>query len=329
MPRKPITPEIPKITNLHQEKEKFFSSNTYNPQFTYESPVDRSHLLLYGLPNNNIYEYSKNLIQRTLTDYGDLNKLSDLEGELLSLSETKALFDEHLSQNNTSNKLIIQYVNAQVARTNTSLTENDEIIMKIRLPIAYHKKSMQAVLDHEIGTHVFRWINDMQQPWYNHEMREKFSDYLITEEGLATLHWLLTHPVNFPLQQAIYYYTVFLGQDRSFRELFETLNALFNDPEYAWLLSLRVKRGYEDTEEPGSYTKDIVYLNGVKEVSQWLSRNDYKANDLYYGKIAIKDLDHIQTMDSRLAPLLPLFVKDSSYSDRIGRVIVENKFLSL
>ena len=37
-------------TNLNEEKEKFFSDNSYNPQFIYENEVDKEKLYEHKKP---------------------------------------------------------------------------------------------------------------------------------------------------------------------------------------------------------------------------------------------------------------------------------------
>jgi hypothetical protein len=52
--------------------------------------------------------------------------------------------------------------------------------------------------------------------------------------------------------------------------------------------TLRVKRGKEDTGEPGGYYKDQVYLEGAVKILKERKNIDFK--QLYTGKLALEDL---------------------------------------
>jgi hypothetical protein len=50
---------------------------------------------------------------------------------------------------------------------------------------------MAGVLNHEIGTHLVRRLNDNKQIWYNQRSRYGLQPYLATEEGLASINSVL------------------------------------------------------------------------------------------------------------------------------------------
>ena len=66
----------------------------------------------------------------------------------------------------------------------------------IGLPIAHRKKRIQGCLNHELGTHLLRKINDNQQMWSQQSLKNqrkmlKLKQYATTEEGLAALNQLI------------------------------------------------------------------------------------------------------------------------------------------
>lgn len=67
--------------------------------------------------------------------------------------------------------------------------------------IFLREKTFSALLNHELGTHLYRNINEGIQPWYSN--RKKFGlsescnfEMLKIEEGLAALHTTLEMPFN-------------------------------------------------------------------------------------------------------------------------------------
>ena len=77
---------------------------------------------------------------------------------------------------------------------------------------------------------------------------------------------------------------------------------------------MRVKRGIQNTEIPGGFYKDKVYLIGAVEILQ--NRNNIDFVELYCGKIDVKDLVRIN--QNKIPNLilnkenikLPLFMHD-------------------
>ncbi len=74
----------------------------------------------------------------------------------------------------------------------------------------------------------------------------------------------------------------------SFVELFSDLSKYIEDPFRRWKYVLRVKRGLEDTSQPGGFFKDKVYLKGAVQILK--NRKIIDFDDLYCGKIHIEDL---------------------------------------
>ena len=69
------------------------------------------------------------------------------------------------------------------------------------------------------------------------------------------------HPYLY--RSALNYYSAFMASKLSFVELFDDLERYIDDKMSRFKFVLRVKRGKEDTGEPGGYYKDQVYLEGA------------------------------------------------------------------
>jgi hypothetical protein len=182
---------------------------------------------------------------------------------------------------------------------------------------------------HEIGTHVLRRVNYEVQPWYKKKSKYGFSSYLETEEGLAALHSLSARTFKSAVTIALKYVATDYAQSHSFAELWQYIGKYYDDPEARWLITLRQKRGLQDTAQPGGYTKDMVYFKGAHIVAKWLHEHNYDCSSLYYGKLDISDIEKAIELNPTFQPLLPsFFVTDKEkYAQTMQEVAKENYFL--
>lgn len=104
-----------------------------------------------------------------------------------------------------------------------------------------------------LGTHYFRGINNLQQPWnsWTGRKKHKLKPNNPTEEGLASLHSVLFRKDPFLWRAALLYYTVYQASQMSFCELFEDIGKFVKDPSTRWDYCVRAKRGWTDTSQPG------------------------------------------------------------------------------
>ena len=112
-----------------------------------------------------------------------------------------------------------------------------------------------------IGTHYFRGINNLQQPWNSWTGRRKheLKPNNPTEEGLASIHSVLFRKDPFLWRAALLYYTVYQAGQMSFCELFEDIGRFVKDPNTRWDYCVRAKRGWTDTSQPGGCPLSEVF----------------------------------------------------------------------
>lgn len=304
--------------NKEEEKEKFLFDPLYNPQFRYAEDINDQERANYSHLDTKYLELAKKILEKGLKKYGsEENLIKEIEGEILSLEEVERKISHYLQENHLEN-VSISYSSSYVARTSMN---QDEI--RLRLPLEYGEKTFQGVLDHEIGTHYFRRLNDRLRPW--HKKRHKFQlrPYLETEEGLAIIHQYLD--VEDPLlwRTAMYYYAVWLGNQMSFSELNKELMKYIQTPERRWKMCLRVKRGIKDTFVTGALFRDQLYLLGVMKLIDWLERNEYDFKKLYIGKICVEDIQKVEYVLTDSEVLLSKFLQNMSqneYRKKIERI---------
>ncbi len=287
--------------NLLSEKEHFFSDQTYNPRFLYHEEVLPKKLLEHGLPKPNYLALAQEILKKTYFGRNEQDLYLN-EGRALSQDEVDTKIKAFLALHKIEDRYQVVWSSSFVSRTTIT---SDTI--KLRLPIDFRTEGLLGMLYHEVGTHALRRINYEQQPWFKKKKKYGFSDYLKTEEGIATLHALIPHSLKSAYVSALRYVAVDFAQKHTFAETWAALAPYIQDYERRWAVVLRQKRGVTDTSKPGGFTKDLVYFEGMVDVWQWLNQRQFSLTDLYYGKIALQDVPQAVALNPDFEPLLPSF----------------------
>ena len=111
----------------------------------------------------------------------------------------------------------------------------------------------------------------------------------------------------------------------SFVDLFNNLEAYIDDPKKRWKQCLRAKRGCTDTSHPGGFYKDQAYLIGASQILE--NRHEIDFNKLYWGKIALDDLNRpeIDRIVNSENLMLPRFMEDmGAYRFALGVIANTN-----
>lgn len=153
----------------------------------------------------------------------------------------------------------------------------------------YRDLRLVSLLDHEIGTHHVRSLNqkNMDESIKSSIKDSRIGWQLATEEGLASLGNHL-HYGKCSLQYipALLYYAVCLAQEGSFWDTFKGLQKYVTDFDHCWLQTIRVKRGIADTSRPGAFCKDQCSFDGSLRILE--QRNSIAWHALYAGKVSIE-----------------------------------------
>jgi hypothetical protein len=311
-----------KPNNLLEEKEKFFLDNSYNPQFTYDNLPDESEIYKYGKPTLNYITLAKSVLDKAYFNKTEKDLLLT-EGSEVSQKEVSQKTMQFLKMHGLENRFRISWSSSYVSRA----TVNRDTI-KYRLPAYFREEGLLGSIYHEIGTHAIRRVNYEQQPWYRRKNKYGFGSYLKTEEGLAVLHALIPHSMKLAYTTASRYLAVDYAQKHSFAELWEFVGKYVQDQETRWMVTFRQKRGITDTSKPGGFSKDLVYFEGTVDVWNWLNQHDYDITQLYFGKMALEDVDKVVRMNPNFNPLLPSFfvVDKDRYAQEIEKIGLENGF---
>jgi uncharacterized protein (TIGR02421 family) len=174
---------------------------------------------------------------------------------------------------------------------------------------------VEALIQHEVGTHVLTFVNGAAQPFL--QLSHGFADYDELQEGLGVLAEYLVDGLNGPRMRLLAARVLAvhcLMEGATFVETFRRLHEEHGFGAYtAFGIVARVYEG-------GGFTRDMIYLRGLMSVVEYL-RDGGELEPLYVGKIAVRHLDVMQELRERgvlvPTPLLPRFLAWPSARERL------------
>lgn len=168
------------------------------------------------------------------------------------------------------------------------------------------RSRVEALLQHEVGTHVLTYFNGRAQPFQ--QLYTGLAGYEELQEGLAVLAEYLVGGLSRPRLRLLAGRVIAvhcLIDGASFIDTFRVLQQEHGfKPQTAFTITARVFRG-------GGLTKDAVYLRGLVGVLEYLHSGGELA-PLFVGKIAANHLPIIKELQSRQVfrpiPLMPRYL---------------------
>jgi len=334
-----------KPTNLFEERRRLERDPLYNPVFSYpELPAGSADLRVRlssvvedDSPMGLLLEKKrKELIQRLdlLESRGDPEQFTTAsvglygkptsvlqraaeaalrtrpsgappEEEILSAEQAKVHFEEILKHYG-----LHKWKVALRKRLVADVTVGGKYLY-LREGATFARSRVQALIAHEIETHILTAENGEHQPFSL--FRRGCAGYLDTQEGLAIYNQNRVYDVRHdprynPPRNVL---GLAYGLEHSFAELRTYLrNELKYDEEKAMLQALSMKRGLTNTAEHGGFTKSVVYFRGLQLIEQFIAEGgDLKR--LYVGKVALEDLSIVEDIPGmQPALLLPDFLRE-------------------
>ncbi|XP_073461693.1 microtubule-associated tyrosine carboxypeptidase 1-like isoform X1 [Aquarana catesbeiana] len=315
-------------TNVEQEKDKFFLSNyTHNPQFQYEEPVPVTVLEKYSEASDQFLVQALRILNAVISKYGNYENFESITGgKLLSKSQIWSCCRRYMQKEGCSGEVVVQLTEDLLSQA-VMTTENSRPTLTINL-LAARQYWLEGVLRHEIGTHYLRGVNDAKQPWHGSEGRKQFGlkPANPTEEGLASLHSVLFRKHPYLWRGALLYYTVSRAATCSFSELFQDLQQFVENPAVRWEYCVRAKRGQRDTAQPGCFSKDQVYLDGIIRILRHRRSIDFRLLTSL-GKVSFEDAEGLQRFAELDNACLPHFMQDMErYHQQLNHIMETNQF---
>ncbi|XP_044126080.1 uncharacterized protein KIAA0895-like [Bufo gargarizans] len=314
-------------TNVEQERDSFFLSNySYNPQFQYQEPMSLTVLEKYSQASNQFLVQALRILNAVLDKYGSYESFeSQTGGNLLSKCQIWSCCRRYMQKENCSGEVVVQLTEdllSQAVMTN----ENSRPTLTINL-LGARQHWLEGMLRHEIGTHYLRGVNDAQQPWHGSESRKQFGlkPANPTEEGLASLHSVLFRKHPYLWRAALLYYAISRAATCSFSNLFNDLQQFVEDPAVRWEYCVRAKRGQKDTGQPGCFSKDQVYLDGIIRILRHRHSIDFRLLTSL-GKVAFEDVERLRPFAQMKDARLPHFMQDmEKYHQHLNHIMVMNQ----
>jgi hypothetical protein len=315
--------------NLEEEKRFFFANFNYNPQFRYEASEEKIQRALnrYEIPADKYVAHSKRVLENVLKKYGSYEGYRNAGGECIDELTCREVCQAYLSALNLEDVSIV-FDDALVARASVTTPRSNPTLNLRKSGLRQHW--IGGMLNHEIGTHYLRDLNEDLQPWRKRRDKFRMEDKNPTEEGLAALHTVLEIPGHDLWRPAVLYYSTWFAATHSFAELFAELGKYVQDPDERWDYCVRAKRGLANTSEPGGLAKDQVYMHGAIELLEL--RRNFDFSLLYVGKVSHRDAFRLAAEGlSRLDRIqLPHFMSDRDrYYSLLDEIVADNNLHDL
>lgn len=196
------------------------------------------------------------------------------------------------------------------------------MVSKARLLISdefsVDKKRCEALIQHEIGTHLLTYGNGKKQPL--HQMYAGFAGYDQLQEGLAVLSEYLVGGLTVNRMRLLAGRVKAVESMISGAGFIETFNLLAKDygfaQKVAFYICVRTYRG-------GGLTKDALYLTGLLNVLDYI-RKGGDLQTLYTGKFNINHVELVEELLHRSvlkAPVIPAFYNKQATKERLERIV--------
>ncbi len=174
---------------------------------------------------------------------------------------------------------------------------------------------LEALIQHEIGTHVLTYYNGRAQPFQ--QLYTGFAGYDELQEGLAVLAEYLVGGLSLPrlrLLAARVQATNMMINSASFIDTFRELYHTYGFAQRtAYSITARIYRS-------GGLTKDAVYLRGLEQIFSYLG-NGGALEPLFVGKISTWHIPIIKELASRKvlhpAPLRPRYLDNKEATKKL------------
>lgn len=174
-----------------------------------------------------------------------------------------------------------------------------------------------ALIQHEIGTHILTYCNGKSQPLK--QMYEGFEGYDQLQEGLAVIAEYLVGGLTVNRLRLLAGRVIAVNSmvnNATFIDTFNLLRTSYAFPNrVAYYISMRVYRG-------GGLTKDAVYLAGLIDLMSYLE-NGGKLEPLYTGKFNTTHISLIEELLYRNVlqpPILPSFLDRIEVKERLKKL---------
>lgn len=271
--------------------------------------------------------------------YGSLQVYGGTEPELLDLSFRMLEAIASVSEDTTPKESVDAVEMARAAReeiayykkiypeihskvqvrddiTSGAMVSNGDFLIYRHATFA--KNRVEALINHEIGTHILTYYNGYSQPFK--QLHTGLCGYDEMQEGIAVLAEYLSGGLTLGRLKTLAGRVVAVDsmiRGDGFVKTFQLLHQKHGfTPKGAFGITARVYRG-------GGLTKDAVYLRGFVDVLEYI-RDGGKLDLLFIGKIAASHIPLIQELLYRKVlhkpPLFPRYLHEEAAQKRLEKI---------
>lgn len=183
--------------------------------------------------------------------------------------------------------------------------------------ISFDRNRFDALIQHEVATHILTYCNGKQQPL--HQMYEGFEGYDQLQEGIAVLAEYLVGGLTVNRLRLLAGRVIAVESMVNSATFIETFNKLRNrygfSDRISYYITMRVYRG-------GGLTKDAVYLAGLIDVLDYIKKGG-NINNLYVGKFNTNHIPLIEELLYRKVlkkAVLPRFLERNEVKKRLKKL---------
>lgn len=184
--------------------------------------------------------------------------------------------------------------------------------------MSFPRERVNALIQHEVGTHLVTWFNGRSQPF--RQLQTGLAGYEELQEGLAVLsEYLVGGLTPFRLRQLAGRVVAVRAMldEADFVDCFRLLTDTYGFGfRIAYTITMRVFRG-------GGLTKDAVYLRGLLTMLNYV-RVSGDLQPLFIGKIAASHIHLMRELQFRQVllepPLTPHYMQHPQTSARLERL---------
>ncbi len=273
------------------------------PRFLYES------LQLFPPVENELMNLAENILS--------MPKSSADAGEKLGANEVARLARKEIEYYQKNYPEMTAMVEIRKDMPPGLMVSHGNLMVGDRTAIS--KSRINALLQHEIGTHSVTYFNGRAQPLKL--LYSGLPGYEQLQEGLAVFAEYLVGGLSFARMRTLAARVIAVRRLTSGHSFTEVFNELYRDYKFtartAFNITMRVYRG-------GGLTKDAVYLRGLVEILEYLREEGNNIETLFVGKMGPEHVSIIRELQWREvlqpAPLVPRYMTFPETAERLERV---------
>ncbi|MFT6196682.1 MAG: hypothetical protein ACJAXY_001007 [Nonlabens sp.] len=247
-----------------------------NSKFYYNS------LRFFGTPTEKMVENAKFIL-----NFKEEKVVAPQYDEVLSTYEAEAFFRKYRESYDFDFT-----IKTSSAMSAAAMVSNKDRTLILKKGHKYSQHELNVLAHHEIGVHLVTTFNAIEQPL--HIFGNGFPNNVETQEGLAVMSEYMSGNLTLTRLKELSYRVIAtdsLIKGYSFTDTFDLIHNQYKlDRERAFNITLRIHRG-------GGFTKDAVYLSGLKKVYDIYKKNGIMENMLL-GKCSLEYNPIIEKMKS-------------------------------